>query len=81
MEPGGQPITEQIFDQQKSDIKALLMKMHSLGVAHGDIARRNIMVDGDAIRLIDFDHSFLQEDVTDPTIWNQMVHSDLDACQ
>ena len=80
LEPCGQPITQQLFDRHKSDIKALLKQIHSLGVAHGDVACRNILINGNSIRLIDFDHCSLL-DGNDDASWNENVMTDLDACQ
>jgi tRNA A-37 threonylcarbamoyl transferase component Bud32 len=82
LEPCGNEITQQIFEERKALIKTLLVQIHSSGVTHGDIACRNIMVDGaNKIRIIDFDSSYLDTDETDLEIWNEKVKADLDAFQ
>ncbi|KAI3661122.1 hypothetical protein MP638_000459 [Amoeboaphelidium occidentale] len=82
LEPYGDEITQQIFEERKAHIKTLLVQIHSCGVAHGDIACRNIMVDAaNKIKIIDFDSSYLQTDETDLEIWNEKVKADLDTFQ
>ncbi|KAI3657640.1 hypothetical protein MP638_001359 [Amoeboaphelidium occidentale] len=82
LEPCGDEITQQIFEERRALIKTLFVQIHSCGVAHGDIACRNIMVDGaNKIKIIDFDSSYLQTDETDLEIWNEKVKADLDTFQ
>ena len=35
-----------------------LRRIHATGVVHGDFDSRHVLVDGDKVRIVDFDHSF-----------------------
>jgi predicted Ser/Thr protein kinase len=61
-------------------LKDLLLQIHRMGVAHGDLHMRNILIDGDRPYVIDFSTAYLRGrlPLLDRQIFNLVVQLDME---
>ena len=63
--------------KQAGAARDCLHRIHQAGVQHGDIAARNILVDGDRVLFCDFAGSYVDSEEEESSTWRQHDHDEL----